>query len=367
MENIQYKNYKLGDLFNINSSKKKFNANSIKMNGGYPYVVRSKNNNGIKGYTYQDEKYLNKGNTISFGQDTATMFYQKKPYFTGDKIKVMEFKDGKLNERLAIYLITLMRKAFSDFGWGKSSFNEKVLKNIEISLPVDKNDSINYNYIDKYIKKLELEYTKEIELNNKLLEDNYLKIMNLNNIKLSKEDLKIKDNKVSVVFKKYKLLDLFESSNGDVDIQKKDMSKEGINVVSSGMNNNGIIGKTSINSRLFNKGTITVDMFGNVFYQDKEYKMVTHARVFSLNLKYKELTENEGIYFVTKLKYLKKIFSYDNMASWEKIKNVEIELPSKGDKIDYEFIDKFIICQKKILLINILDDRKIFLNKLLEI
>lgn len=56
--------------------------------GKYPYVVRMGSNNGQKGYIDEDEKYLNPGNTISFGQDTATMYYQETPYFTGDKIKM---------------------------------------------------------------------------------------------------------------------------------------------------------------------------------------------------------------------------------------------------------------------------------------
>ena len=35
---------------------------------------------------------------------------------------------------------------------GQSSFNENVLKNMEISLPVDSNDSIDYTYISTFIK-----------------------------------------------------------------------------------------------------------------------------------------------------------------------------------------------------------------------
>ena len=59
-----------------------------------------------------------------FGQDTATIFYQEKPYFTGDKIKVMSYRDCELNPELACYLLTVMRKAFQNFAWGQSSFNE---------------------------------------------------------------------------------------------------------------------------------------------------------------------------------------------------------------------------------------------------
>lgn len=153
---VKYKVYKLGEgnerLFDISSPQKRFNANTVTFGGKYPYVVRSSLNNGIRGYITQDECYLNPAKTISFGQDTATIFYQEKLYFTGDKIKVMSYRDCELNPELACYLLTVMRKAFQNFAWGQSSFNENVLKNMEIRLPVDSNDNIDYTYITTFIK-----------------------------------------------------------------------------------------------------------------------------------------------------------------------------------------------------------------------
>lgn len=88
------KEFTIGDLFEVKTPLKRFNANNVKItdNIGHPYVVRSSNNNGVRGYIDEDEIYLNEGNTLSFGQDTATVFWQEKPYFTGDKIKVLKPK-----------------------------------------------------------------------------------------------------------------------------------------------------------------------------------------------------------------------------------------------------------------------------------
>ena len=152
---VKTKSFKLGEgndrLFDITTTKKKFNANCIKFGGKYPYVARSSINNGIRGYITEDEQYLNEAKTISFGQDTATMFYQEKPYFTGDKIKIMTYREKELDKNLACYLITLMKKAFQNFSWGLSSFNETILKNIKIEMPVSSNGSIDYNFIETFI------------------------------------------------------------------------------------------------------------------------------------------------------------------------------------------------------------------------
>lgn len=124
-------------LFTINTSKKKFDANKVIISEYWnPYVVRTSNNNWLRGYLNEDELFLNAWNTISFGQDTATMFYQDKPYFTWDKIKVVKSKSEKFNKANAHFFITSMTKAFSTFSRWQSSFNVKIIEKQKILLPV---------------------------------------------------------------------------------------------------------------------------------------------------------------------------------------------------------------------------------------
>ena len=151
---VKTSSFRIGDLFEVKSSNKKFNANIIKFGGKYPYVVRSSTNNGIRGFITENEKYLNKAKTISFGQDTATVFYQEKAYFTGDKIKILSCKNGDLNKEIACYLITCIRKSFNNFSWGQNSFDEKIIKNTVIELPV-LNNQPNFEFMENYIKAIE--------------------------------------------------------------------------------------------------------------------------------------------------------------------------------------------------------------------
>lgn len=153
--------FQLSQVFNLSSSKKKFNANMIEFGGKFPYVARGDSNNGIRGYITESEEFLNPANTISFGQDTATMFYQKEPYFTGDKIKVLRTKEVELDRYKALYLITSLRKSFSTFSWGSSSFNEKVLKETDVKLPI-KNNQIDYTFISDFIRAVEKLVIKDL-------------------------------------------------------------------------------------------------------------------------------------------------------------------------------------------------------------
>lgn len=145
----------------------------------------------------------------------------------------------------------------------------------------------------------------------------------------------------SVEWGEYKLGDLFESSNGNFDIQKKHINGNGVYVITAGLTNNGILGKTDVNAKIFNENTITVDMFGYAFYRQFKYKMVTHARCFSLSPKI-PMTERQGLFISNSLHFFYKKFGYENMCSWEKIKKEKIQLPTQNGKIDFDFMETFI-------------------------
>ncbi|GAA8743417.1 hypothetical protein HpDR98_06990 [Helicobacter pylori] len=79
---LTWQSFRLGDLFEVLPSKKIYHANTIKIHdtqieNSYPYVVRTATNNGIKGFIIDDPTFTNEKNTLSFAQDTFTVFYQK--------------------------------------------------------------------------------------------------------------------------------------------------------------------------------------------------------------------------------------------------------------------------------------------------
>ncbi len=146
----------------------------------------------------------------------------------------------------------------------------------------------------------------------------------------------------------FKLGDLFEASNGDFDIQKRHINHKGEFVITAGLSNNGVLGQSDIKAKVFESHTITIDMFGCAFYRSFPYKMVTHARVFSLKPKF-EINHKIGLFLSTLFFGYPKKFGYENMCSWAKIKNDKVILPLKPtanaqtlDGIDFDFMEKFI-------------------------
>lgn len=141
-------------------------------------------------------------------------------------------------------------------------------------------------------------------------------------------------------FIQVKLKDLFIPQTGDTDIKQENLNNKGYYVCSSGNNNFGIIGKTDIMAKVIKGNSITIDMFGSAYYRDFDYKLVTHARIFSLKGDY---SKNAMLYIVSCLKNLKLIYSYNNMCSWKKIQDYKISLPSNdGRTPDFDKMDSLI-------------------------
>ncbi|MCQ2646381.1 restriction endonuclease subunit S [Helicobacter pylori] len=146
----------------------------------------------------------------------------------------------------------------------------------------------------------------------------------------------------------FRLGDLFEASNGDFDIQKRHINHKGEFVITAGLSNNGVLGQSDIKAKVFESHTITIDMFGCAFYRSFAYKMVTHARVFSLKPKF-EINHKIGLFLSTLFFGYPKKFGYENMCSWAKIKNDKAILPLKPTAntqtlkdIDFDFMETFI-------------------------
>ncbi|CAK1245433.1 Restriction endonuclease S subunit (HsdS) [Fructobacillus fructosus] len=154
--NSMWGEFSIGELFKVTTSKKRFDANKVTIQEkGYPYIARTSLNNGVRGYIKEDTKYLNEANTISFGQDTATMFYQEEQYFTGDKIKILTPEFDEFDEIIAQFFITSMSKSFSTFTWGSSSYNMKIINSQKIRIFAYPDGQPDYERMHVLIRSLE--------------------------------------------------------------------------------------------------------------------------------------------------------------------------------------------------------------------
>lgn len=355
-------------MFEVESYTKRFDANKvvIKEKGKYPYIVRTSSNNGQKGFIDEDEEYLNEGNTIAFGQDTATMFYQEKPYFTGDKIKVLKPKNSKFNKNNAQFFLAVMRKPFELFSWGGSSYSVEIIKNQKILLPV-KDDEIDFDFMESFIAELETQRIAKLY--------SYLKSRGFDNYELSVEELDAlqKFEKLNEEnWGTYKVGNLFERiETKKLPYKAKELPKQPteeyvLPCLTSSFQNQGLnyyapkVGATVLSN------VISIPSNSDVYrayYQSREFTVLSDAYAIRWKSDEIQISPNQYLFMVMCINKVTDlpIYSYKNkLGGWKVVKEKYIRLPEKNNEIDFEFMDIFISAIKKLAIKDVVvyTDRK---------
>ena len=376
-----FKNFYIKDLFEVINNpqldKKNF---TFSESAEYPYFTRTENNNGILGYVeYLDEEHKIPGNSLAVGMISMKFHYMQHDFYAGQFTKTLIPKFRGFNEKIALYFMAILNKHSAYYqSYLVRHFKDKVNETV-VSLPVIESadpgyeyelDDIDWQSIESRISELEQERISELEQERISELDAYLAASGLDDYELTDEDkeiLSLSPESASdeagaseadfgngqVRFKKFALGTLFTSSTGDVDLQQKDINGKGEFFINSGVENRGIKGRTDRPARVFPANTITVDFWGNAYYRDSEYKMATHNHVFSLT---GDVIRNRlaGMYIVGILSKLPKLFSYNNMATWNKLKGIEVSLPVtlNGD-IDFDYMERYIRAIEKLAIADV--------------
>jgi len=350
---VKWGEFKLGDLFEVVSYKKCFDANKVAIieNRGHPYIVRQSTENGRKGNIDEPIKYLNPGNTISFGQDTATMFYQEKPYFTGDKIKILRPKYAKFGKNNAQFFLSTMRKAFCSFAWGSSRFNVETLKKQMVSLPIKNNGYIDFDFMESFIAELEAERVAELSA--------YLTVSGLDNYELSNDEEDALKNFQSLKWDTYNLEKLFGKATRGKRLKGDDRIAGTLPFVTAGEASEGISAYISNEVEVFEKNTTTIDMFGSAKYRNYKYGADDHVAVV-----HTEAVPMKAAIFVTsachKAAHTGK-FDYGHNFYAKDADALDIQLPTKDGKPDYDTMTALISAVQKLVIKDVVlyADRKI--------
>ena len=210
---VKWGEFRVGELFEVGPSRQIFHGNNIniyknQIEGSYPYVVRNSINNGVRGYVIEDTQALNDGNTLSFAQDTFTVFYQEQQYFTGNKVKILKARNFNLNREIGLFIASAFQKAVSIFSWGVGSTTESIA-NFKIQLPIiDNGQTPDYEYMAAYIRKLEHDRLQEVKSEAKKRLLLYIKAADIDSYELTDEDKAVLTQKVE--WGEFKLEDILE-------------------------------------------------------------------------------------------------------------------------------------------------------------
>lgn len=157
------KKVKLSEYFKIKSAiqddKINFELADKNDKNAIPFLGRSSTNNGIVDYVKFRKGYVNDGGQITVALDgsTGSTFYQHHPFSSGQNIWILDPIKEKIeyvNPKIAIYLITTIRKAVADYSYNLGLTKTRLENNINVILPLLDNDKLDIKFIESEINKL---------------------------------------------------------------------------------------------------------------------------------------------------------------------------------------------------------------------
>lgn len=126
-----------------------------RVEGDIPLITASSKNNGIVEFidfdTFRESKKLN-SNSITIDM-FFNVFYHDYEYFSDDNVHTIKIKNKELNNKIAIYIITMLELNQKKYSFGRQ-LRLKRLSNESILLPLLEDDTVNWKLIEDYIDSL---------------------------------------------------------------------------------------------------------------------------------------------------------------------------------------------------------------------
>ena len=150
-------------------------------NGDYnlPAITCTTQNNGIACYVPREKATIFKNCISVAANGDAPAFYQPHDFTILQDAYVLKFKGEELSDLHYLYFVSLLQKILTKFDWNNKSGWEKV-KQEKIEIPINKDSTIAFEFMENYIRELEAERIRELEV--------YLEVTGLKDYKLNAQE-----------------------------------------------------------------------------------------------------------------------------------------------------------------------------------
>lgn len=342
LKNVKWGEYRLDDLFEIKISKSldegKLKLFSYKGKDLIEFIGRTRVNNGVKGYMKEINFPPNDGNTISISQiGSVNAQMRTSKWYASQNMFVLKPKNNKI---ISLFTVSAINKSLSCFSNGYAYYPTlETLKKIIIKLPI-KDNNIDLQFMESLISELE-----EARIN-KL--STYLKTCEMNNYVLTPKEQNAINNYSTLKWKSYNLESLFGKSTRGKRLKSSDRIAGTLPFVTAGEANEGVSAFIGNKVQIFNENTTTIDMFGSAKYRNYKYGGDDHIAVVHTE----NLPTNAAIFVTTAIHKSSHNgqFNYGRNFYAKDADKLNILLPSKNEKPDYETMEILISAIKKLVI-----------------
>lgn len=266
-------------------------------------------------------------------------FYRRRPWYAGQFVRKVTPKI-KLTEKSVLFFTALLNKLKKRLLSVLVRDVDHMFLTSDISLPI-RNNNIDFSFIDRFIAELEAERLTELEAyllvtgfkDNELTDEEQVVLKNYNNVKW-----------IGVTYKS-----IFNRIAQGRRLKKEDQVSGNIPFVMSGTTNTGVANFISNPVASFPKNSITVDIFGNVFYRNYDFGAGDDTGVYWNDEK--EYSKEQMIFFAASMKRsLLNKFSYGKKLRSSESYDIQMMLPIKNETIDYNYMNILVSAIQKLII-----------------
>ncbi len=148
-----WKEYRLGDLFDVVYGVNLELQDLTENQDGYNFVSRTESNNGVSARVEKNYGEPNPGKTISVagGGSVLSTFYQEEPYYSGRDLFYLESKED-ISRYAKLFVCTIIKANKYKYNYGRQA--NRTMSDIMLALPSKKDGSPDWAFMEKYIKSL---------------------------------------------------------------------------------------------------------------------------------------------------------------------------------------------------------------------
>lgn len=327
-----WKEFEMERLFNIKKGKRLTAADQEEGDNNYIGAIDS--NNGVANHIGQ--KPIHSANTISlsYNGSVGEAFYQSEPYWATDDVNALYSYYEQFNKYIGLFMVAVIRQEKYKFSYGRKWTLDNMNKT-RINLPIQHNTD-GTPFIDADKKYSDDGYIPDWQFMEDYIKSLHHKPLTTKNTVGNALALKVDE------WEEFRVDDLFSVQLSKGDIKLDDMLIGDVPLVSSGETNNGVVGYIDSagdgKAEIFSKNKITVDMFGNVYYQEDNFYAVSHGRVNILEPVF-DMTKYIGLFIVSIINKEKFKYSYGRAVYSNVLCNVIIKLPIQHNADGTPYID----------------------------
>lgn len=152
----EWKEFKIAYILKSSFNAKPYHTSSLTItkNKGIPYITRTNMSNGLQ-YIVENcnEFKINPKNTIVFGAENATYFYQPFKYITGNKMYY--YDTSKLSQEVGLFITCCLNSSIKECGFGYGMGLTGTRSDTrKLHLPINAKGEPDYQFMEDYVKEI---------------------------------------------------------------------------------------------------------------------------------------------------------------------------------------------------------------------